>query len=108
MVHDVKVRWTRATGYGLPVERWFASVEHPTFTGGFAQVERIDGQWWLILFPKLTTRQHPNLKEQRIAYRSAGTAKKHLEAWVRANWSSIERRFGLYKPPPDKGGTGAA
>ena len=50
-VHDdVTVKWTRATGNGPPIERWFAGVALPTYTEAFAQVERIDGRWWLILF----------------------------------------------------------
>lgn len=106
MPHDVQVRWTKATGNGPPVERWFAGVDRPTHTSSFAHVERIDGQWWLVLFPKWSIRHLPDIREQRIAYRSARTAKKHLEAWVCANWPTIERRFGIYKPPPDRGPEG--
>ena len=93
------MRWARATGNGPPKERWFARVDLRTFTQGFAQVERIDGQWWLILFPKLSMRQHPELREQRIPYHSPALAKEHLEKWIRATWPGVERRFGIYKPP---------
>jgi hypothetical protein len=95
MGHDVKVKWVRAGD----LERWFASVERPTFTDSFARVERIEGQWWLILYPKWSTRYRPGLREQRIPYRRGRTAKKHLEAWVRASWPAIELRWGIYRPP---------
>ncbi|WP_216844784.1 hypothetical protein [Rhodanobacter sp. L36] len=74
-------------------------MDLPTYTMGFAQVEYVDGQWWLIVFTMACRRAHPELKEQRIPYASPRTAKKHLEAWVRANWPMIKRRFGLYTPP---------
>ena len=100
MAHDVQIRWTRA---GPTLERWFVAVSLPTVTESFAQIERIDGRWWLILFTPSARRRHPELREQRIAYRSPRLAKKHLEAWVRANWPAIERRFGIYRPPLNRG-----
>lgn len=95
MADDVQFRWTRADP---ALDRWFAAVTLPTFTESFAQVERIDGQWWLILFTPSARRRHPELREQRIPYRSPAQAKRHLERWIRANWPTIERRFGIYRP----------
>ena len=97
MPHDVKIRWSRAGD----LFRWFAAVDQPTHTESFAKVERIDGQWWLILYPKWTLRHHPGLSEHRILYRSPRAAKKHLEAWVRACWPTIEQRWGIYRPPAE-------
>jgi len=102
MPYDIQVTWTRASGTGQPIDRWFASVKRPTHTESFAKVERIDGQWWLIVYPKFLLRHRPGLREHRIRYRYARTAKKHLEAWARANWPTIERRWGIYTPPPGK------
>ncbi len=98
MFHDIEVKWSVATGHGPPVERWFAKVERPTFTDSFAQVERVDGQWWLIVHPKWSIRHRPGLREQRIRYKSARLAKRHLVAWLRTNWPTVERHFGIYKP----------
>jgi hypothetical protein len=95
MQHVVHVAWSRAIGHGKPLDRWFASVDSPRLTSAFAQVERIDGKWWLILFPAWSIRHRTDLKTQKIPYRSAVTAKRHLEAWVSANWPTIERRWCL-------------
>lgn len=97
MLHDVKVKWSRAGD----LDRWFAHVERPTHTESFARIERLDGCWWLIVYPKWTLRHHQGLHEHRIAYRSPASAKKHLEAWVRASWPTIERRWGIYRPPTE-------
>lgn len=95
MRHDVTVIWSRAGDR----ERWFATVRQPTICESFAKVERIDGQWWLIVYPRLLLRHRPALREHRILYRSPKTAKKHLEAWVRSCWPTIERWWGIYTPP---------
>ena len=94
-MHDIQVRWNRAGD----LERWFAGVERPTFTESFATIERVDGQWWLIIYPKAALRHRPGLREHRIRYHSARSAKKHLEAWARANWPVIRRHWGIYTPP---------
>lgn len=103
MPHDVQVKWSQANANGPPIERWFASVDRPTFTSSFATIERVDGQWWLILYPRWSVRHHPGLREHRIPYRTARTAKKHLEAWVRACWPQIQSRWGIYTPPAGEG-----
>lgn len=104
MGQAVHVRWTRAIAHGKPIDRWFAGLDSPRLTGAFAQVERIDGQWWLVVFPKWSIRRHPDLTTQRVLYPSAGTAKRHLEAWAAANLSAITRRWSLrtdnIEPPP--------
>jgi hypothetical protein len=100
MLHDVTVRWTRAIGHGQPIDRWFASVSQPRETEGFAQIERVDGEWWLIVFPAWSVQRHPCLKTQKLRYLHPKTAKRHFEAWARVKWPVIEQRFGSYKPPP--------
>jgi hypothetical protein len=55
----VTVRWTRALCYGQPIDRWFASVVHPRESEGFAQIERVNGTWWLIVFPPLSVQRYP-------------------------------------------------
>jgi hypothetical protein len=91
----VHVHWQRAIGQGLPLDRWFASLDSPKFTCSFAQVERVDGRWWLILFPKWSIQHHSELRTQKISYRSAVTAKRHLEAWAAAHGPAITRRWSL-------------
>jgi hypothetical protein len=90
MLHDVTVRWTRAIGYGQPIDRWFARVSWPRETEGFAQIERVDGEWWLIVFPPWSAQRRPGLKIQKVRYVRPKTAKKHLEAWACANWPRLE------------------
>lgn len=107
MLHDVTVRWTRAIGYGQPIDRWFARVGQPQETEGFAQIERVDGEWWLIVFPAWSVKGHPGLKTQKVRYLHAKTAKRHFEAWARVNWLAIEKRFGSYKPPIAEAGRDA-
>jgi hypothetical protein len=94
----VTVRWTRAIGHGQPIDRWFASVVQPQETEGFAQIERVDGEWWLIVFPPWSVQRHPGLKTQKVRYLHPKTAKRHFEAWARVNWLVIDRRFGSYRP----------
>ncbi|MBB6187546.1 hypothetical protein [Rhodanobacter sp. MP7CTX1] len=91
----VMVRWTRAIGYGQPIDRWFASVCQPRETEGFAQIERVDGEWWLIVFPPWSAQRRPGLRTKKVRYVHPKTAKKHLEAWARVNWPMLERLVSL-------------
>jgi hypothetical protein len=90
MLHDVTVRWTRAICHGQPIDRWFASVDQPRKTEGFAQIERVDREWWLTVFPPWSAQRRPGLKTQKLRYVRPKTAKKHLEAWASANWRRLE------------------
>jgi hypothetical protein len=91
----VHILWRRAMAHGKPIDRCFASVDSPRYTSSFAQVECVDGQWWLVLFPAWSIRQRPDLKTQKLPYRTPAAAKRQLEAWVTANWPAIERRWSL-------------
>jgi hypothetical protein len=86
----VTVRWTRALCYGQPIDRWFASVVHPRESEGFAQIERVNGDWWLIVFPAWSVQRHPGLKTQNVRYLHPKTAKRHFQAWASVNWPKLE------------------
>jgi hypothetical protein len=86
----VTVRWTRAICYGQPIDRWFASVVRPRESEGFAQIERVNGDWWLVVFPPSSVQRHPQLTTKKVRYAHPRSAKKHFEAWVRVNWPQIE------------------
>ena len=50
MHEGVTVRRSHAVCQGQPIDRWYASVVQPQETEGFAQIERVDGEWWLVVF----------------------------------------------------------
>ncbi len=105
----VTIPWTRALCYGQPIDRWFASIVQPRESEGFAQIERVNADWWLIVFPALSVQRHPQLKTKRARYANPKSAKKHFEAWARMNWSKIEHivclRTNQATPSYEKGRT---
>jgi hypothetical protein len=78
MLHNVMVRWTRTISHGRPIDRWFTSAYLPRKTEELAQIERIDGEWWLTVFRAWAVQKHLGLKTQKVRYLHPKTAKSRV------------------------------
>ena len=85
---DVVVIWEAPSICSVNPTTWHAKLVAPVKTITFAHVSRkITGQWYLAVEPK----GWDSDPRWVIDYPNPGLAKRHAEAWARANWKRIMR-----------------